>query len=244
MAAPLATLVPRPLRPVLGTLLALGLATGLAVLTRPLEPESPRDAWEDPDVDGPDAREPVAPSRAEAPLPAATPPGSPSYATAPAPHELAPARPHAPRPASSPARPSPHGAPEPSAPGPDAVVDAGPADTDDLGASAPEVRGVWPTDPEGIRSAIREAMPDLRECYAGWVAANPELHGVIKARFTITPSADGSEGRVTDVVAATSTLEQPFLEGCVLNVLGALRFEAPPDGPLTVSYPFILSSDR
>jgi hypothetical protein len=244
MAGPLTALVPRPLRPVLGTLVALALAAGLAVLTRPLQPEGPRDAWEDPDVDGPDARESSAPTRTEAPSPAATKAASPSRADASTPRGLPAARPHALAPTPSPTGPSPREAPEPAAPGPDVMVDAGPADTDDLGASAPEVRGVWPTDPEGIRSAIREAMPDLRECYAGWVAANPDLHGVIKARFTITPSADGSEGRVTDVVAATSTLDQPFLEGCVLNVLGALRFEAPTDGPLTVSYPFILSSDR
>jgi len=250
--ATLRSWIPRPLRPVAGTLAALALAAALAVLTRPLEPSPPAD--EEPTdpvaTETPAPRiEPARPGEPSAPAALrSTPPPAPGTAPSPpAPSNveratLAPPAPSRPQPRAGRVQPLPV---EARGPDPDVVADAGQAEgVDATAAGAGEVRGVWPTDPDGIRAAIGEAMPDLRECYAAWVQANPDLHGTIKARFTITPDDEGREGRVTDVVAADSTLEQPFLEGCVLNVLAGLRFEAPQGGPLTVSYPFVLSADR
>jgi hypothetical protein len=234
---PTPPILPRWLRPLLGAALALALAGASALLFRPLDPP----AQSGPAADAPASREraPAEPSSTAAP------------ASAPASH--APTAPHRPaqpiRPAADdPRAPRPALLAAPADEAPTVPIDAqGPdvdASTVSETADAPVVRGVWPTDPEGIRSAIREALPDLRECYQAWVQAHPELEGVVKASFTITAAPQGAEGRVSEVHLVESTLDQPFLEGCVLNVLSALHFEAPTDGPVTVTYPFILHADR
>lgn len=147
--------------------------------------------------------------------------------------------PLAPTPRLRPSPAPPEASPEPVAAEPDVAAGEAVETTD-----APVVRGVWPTDADGIRSAVREALPDLRQCYDAWLQAHPDLGGTVKASFTIAADADGAEAGVTEVHLQESTVGQPFLEGCVLNVLSALRFEPPPDGPVTVTYPFVLRSER
>lgn len=100
---------------------------------------------------------------------------------------------------------------------------------------------VWSVDRDGIQGAVREAVPDIRECYAAWLRDNPELTGKITVRFSI--EARGERGEVTSAALISSDLAHPLMEGCVLNVMRGLAFEAPPDGKVDVSYPFVLQTD-
>jgi len=103
------------------------------------------------------------------------------------------------------------------------------------------------TSREGIRAAIRAAIPDIRDCYDAWLQARPELGGRLAVRFTIesaggeaTGQDDGTDvpARVTNVRIVSSELDHGLLEGCVLNVTAGLRFRPPRGGKITVTYPF------
>ena len=97
-------------------------------------------------------------------------------------------------------------------------------------------------DRDGIRAAIRDAVPAIRECYDSWVRLDNKLQGRLSVRFTITRTDDGAEGRVTEASLQDSQLGQPFMEGCVLNVFQGLRFQAPPEGRTEVRYPLMFRS--
>jgi len=129
--------------------------------------------------------------------------------------------------ARAPAAPAPTSAP-PSSPIPDAP-------------SAPE-RMVWSVDRDGIQGAVREAVPDIRECYAAWLRDNPELTGKVTVRFVI--EARDERGEVTSAALVSSDMAHPLMEGCVLNVMRGLAFDAPPDGRVEVNYPFVLLTDE
>lgn len=113
--------------------------------------------------------------------------------------------------------------------------------------SAPDdaERMTWSVDRDGIQGAVREALPDIRECYQGWLRANPALAGKVTVRFTIaTDPDDGERGKVTKAALVASDVGHPLMEGCVLNVMAGLAFEAPLDGkPLDVNYPIILQTE-
>ena len=106
-------------------------------------------------------------------------------------------------------------------------------------------RMTWSVDRDGIQGAVREALPDIRECYEGWLRANPALAGKVTVRFTIATDADdGERGKVTKAALVASDVGHPLMEGCVLNVMAGLAFEAPSDGkPLDVNYPIILQTE-
>ncbi len=107
-------------------------------------------------------------------------------------------------------------------------------------------RMTWSVDRDGIQGAVREAVPDIRECYAGWLRANPALAGKVTVRFTIATDPDDAErGKVTRAALVASDVGHPLMEGCVLNVMSELAFEAPADGkPLDVNYPIILQTEE
>lgn len=99
-------------------------------------------------------------------------------------------------------------------------------------------------DRQGIQAAMRSGVEDIRGCYAEWLRMQPVLAGRIRVRFTID-SEDGEEGRVTEVsLAEDAGVGNVAMEGCVLSVVSDLRFDAPPEGPMNVTYPFtFVSSD-
>lgn len=120
-------------------------------------------------------------------------------------------------------------------------------------APAPVAAGAPPTTPEarptvdagvtyavdkdGIRSAIREKVPDLRDCYEPWLLANPELQGRIKVAFTIDEDPDTGLGHVSEIGVLDGGMDHLAMQGCVMNVFKDLRFEAPQHGPVKVNYP-------
>jgi hypothetical protein len=103
---------------------------------------------------------------------------------------------------------------------------------------------VYAVSAEGIRGAVTEALPKIKACYEGWVVANPALAGRLRVAFTITAEADAEDiARITEVHIQGSELDHGLLEGCVLNVVDGLSFDPPPDGAVTVTYPFHFSAE-
>jgi hypothetical protein len=121
----------------------------------------------------------------------------------------------------------------------DARSDADPED--------PEPRTIWSVDAQGIEAAVREAVPELKECYEEWLKLDPDIEGRVVFDLVIDVPLDGEAAEdgtplasITDLGIADSTLEHPFMEGCALNVFSDLWFSPPEDGPVQVTYPIVL----
>lgn len=128
------------------------------------------------------------------------------------------------------APPTASSAPTPTAP---AAVATTPAPTD---------AGVrFAVDREGIRAAMRSALPEVKDCYEAWLKLNPSLGGKLVVTLTIDTD-DGVEGRVSRIAPLDAGLGHVPFEGCVLSSLADLRFEPPLAGPVNVSYPFLFSA--
>ncbi len=100
-----------------------------------------------------------------------------------------------------------------------------------------------PVDEEGIDAAVFPRLRDIRDCYGAWLEVHPDLEGRIVVRFTVIGRDDvGVVDRIA-IVEGTSTGNTLF-EGCVMNVMSDLRFEAPPGGStVEVDYPFVFRSE-
>ncbi|MFT7578450.1 MAG: hypothetical protein ACI9MR_000108 [Myxococcota bacterium] len=107
-------------------------------------------------------------------------------------------------------------------------------------------RLIYATESEGIRAAMDSAKPAIRECYAGWLKANPDLAGRLVVTFTLAlredPAPNEDWAVVTNVAIPDSSLDHGFLEGCVKNAVSELRFEVP-EGALQISYPFAFAQE-
>ncbi len=88
---------------------------------------------------------------------------------------------------------------------------------------------------DGIQAAVREAKPELRECYESWLQQQPKLAGDVSINFVIDAN-DAGQGGVQRLSIVDGGLGHTMLEGCVLNVMGELSFERP-SSPLNVTYP-------
>ncbi len=100
----------------------------------------------------------------------------------------------------------------------------------------------YPTSKEGINDAIREELSEIRECYQSWLNMEPDLEGEVKVKFVISDVEGVGEVTSTEIMDQTTTSHTLF-EGCVLNVMSDLKFEAPEDGGVViVSYPFVFKS--
>lgn len=77
----------------------------------------------------------------------------------------------------------------------------------------------------------------IRDCYERALARDAELRGRVVVHFAIVPS-----GEVASACVASSTLESPWLEACMVRALQSWRFPALSRAdPLGVAYPFVLS---
>jgi len=184
------------------------------------------------------------------------PPVAPALSAAPAPVVTAPPahrEEHAPAPVRPPPPPQ---APAPSLTGPPSVPAPGSAlpptaATDEpsrgvaagAGTSAAADAGIpFRIDKDGIKSAIGEKIPELRQCYEDWLQANPTLAGRMKVSFTIAEDPQTGLGDVTQLEIADGDLDHFALQGCVMNVFKDLHFEAPANGPVRVNYPLNFSA--
>ena len=130
-------------------------------------------------------------------------------------------------------------APSPAAPVPQPSAPSITAPATPSGAIDGGVR--YPLDKDGIRAAVKSAIPDVKDCYESWLAMNPALGGRLVVKLTIDTD-DGVEGRVTRLSLADGGMGNVAFEGCALSSFSDLRFEPPLDGPMNVTYPLLFSS--
>lgn len=93
--------------------------------------------------------------------------------------------------------------------------------------------------PEAVRTAIREIMPGMRDCYEQGLAMDPALAGRLVLELTI--EAREGVGRIIDasIVEEATTLQAVLVQACVLDQLSGATFPAPRDhGAIAVRYPF------
>lgn len=96
---------------------------------------------------------------------------------------------------------------------------------------------------DGIKAAVQQELPQIRECYDAWLRQNPTLAGKIKVQFTITEIPGRDRARVMRVDIADAGFGHVMMEGCVRNVISGLRFERPRGGETRVSYPIDFSPE-
>ncbi len=90
-----------------------------------------------------------------------------------------------------------------------------------------------------IERVIREAQAaGFRRCYARGLQRNPNLGGKLDVGFVIEP-----DGRVERAWVERSTLGDPEVARCVLDLLAQQRFRAPEGGSVIVHYPLRFSAD-
>jgi TonB family protein len=93
---------------------------------------------------------------------------------------------------------------------------------------------------EVVRSAVTPRMRQVRRCYHTVRAPRAERAGRVVLRFVVSP-----DGAVEDASVATSTLEAPAVEQCILEQVRSWIFEAPGvDEPVVVTYPLDLGPRR
>jgi hypothetical protein len=96
-----------------------------------------------------------------------------------------------------------------------------------------------PFTPDSISQVVQAHQSLIQDCYEKMLAARDEkLQGRLMTRFVITPAG---AVRGAQVEKKGTTLKDKELHGCVVGVLGKLRFPKPPDAKShPVEYPFNL----
>lgn len=126
---------------------------------------------------------------------------------------------------------------------PNAPPASAPAPSSSGTEASGEAPSVFAPVPAGIRQAMQQARPALRDCYEDWLRMQPGLGGRLVTEFIIAVPEDKNAtlAEVKEVKLADTSIKHPMLEGCVLNVIGDLQFEVP-DDDVSVAYPFQFSS--
>ncbi|MFN3202735.1 MAG: AgmX/PglI C-terminal domain-containing protein [Bradymonadia bacterium] len=111
---------------------------------------------------------------------------------------------------------------------------------------------IWSLDKEGVVGAMKEIKPHIEECYDGWAKRTEDpIEGRVAIQFTIdapdveegsdTEAAQDRPGQIKAVKIVQSDLDHSALEGCIVNSIEGVKFQAPESGePLEVTYPFLL----
>lgn len=106
-----------------------------------------------------------------------------------------------------------------------------------------EAHSIWPATAQGIRSAVEELEPQLRECYLGWKLEAPDLEGEVIVVLTVSPNdTDPGLGTVTEATLEDTSLDHEWMEACVLSVMSGIELEDPPADGLMISYPLRFSN--
>jgi hypothetical protein len=108
------------------------------------------------------------------------------------------------------------------------------------GSTAPTPKGPHTHDPgrgiEDIKAIVVAHRPDARACYDKALPSHPGIQGDLVIQWTIDP-----KGAVTKISLDTSksTITEPSVVSCVMDVIKAISFAASPGGFETnASYPF------
>lgn len=87
---------------------------------------------------------------------------------------------------------------------------------------------------DAIDAEVRARLIDLRACYETRVEQEPELAGIVVARFVI-----GDDGRARDIELRWDGIDDAELAGCLTGVIETTGFPAAPSGEaIAVTYPF------
>lgn len=89
-------------------------------------------------------------------------------------------------------------------------------------------------DNSAINKVVRSHKTSIRMSYEKYLKRVPDLTGKITVRFTISAS-----GRVTSVQILENTTGNKNLERDIARKVKMWRFEAVPEGDVTVTYPFL-----
>ena len=89
-----------------------------------------------------------------------------------------------------------------------------------------------------VRRIVRRHINEVRFCYEQALNAQPGLEGRVNAHWVITPT-----GAVESAEITSSTLGAPTVESCIASAVRRWTFPSSDDEqPVTVDYPFVLSS--
>jgi hypothetical protein len=104
-----------------------------------------------------------------------------------------------------------------------------------IGAKAPRKGSL---DKEVVRAVILSHIPAVRACYEATTGTRPYPEGRVFARFAID-----AHGLVRDSCLASSTLNRPDGERCVVDEILGWRFPEPVGGGwVVVQYPFVFKA--
>ncbi|MFT3693652.1 MAG: hypothetical protein QM831_10965 [Kofleriaceae bacterium] len=95
-----------------------------------------------------------------------------------------------------------------------------------------------------IRSAMREVLPLLAECYNQAAPQLPEKHLQVEAKITLT--GDPDIGTVIDAHQITDDKGRPILasfDDCLRDTMQQLALPALAADKLEITYPFVFSTD-
>jgi RNA polymerase sigma factor (sigma-70 family) len=102
---------------------------------------------------------------------------------------------------------------------------------------------------EEVRATMRTTIPEVKRCFEALLEKEPNAGGLLVIRFVIA-ERDGV-GRVSEATvvpqdrdAGAPELIAPLTEQCILNALVSTPFPIPTGGPVTISYPFVLTPGR
>ena len=84
-----------------------------------------------------------------------------------------------------------------------------------------------------IRRAVMAIHGDLRACYLGALARQPDLQGTVSTQFVVGPI-----GELTQI--AVTGAGDDVLHTCMADALAATAAASEPEGPVTVNMPFTL----
>lgn len=93
-------------------------------------------------------------------------------------------------------------------------------------------------DREIIAQYIKTQLGQILYCYERQLSANPDIHGKVAVKFTISGT-----GQVIAQNIGDTTLKNQPVEGCILNKISKWKFPEPKGGTkVVVTYPFLFKS--
>lgn len=100
-----------------------------------------------------------------------------------------------------------------------------------------KLSGSGKLDKDIIRRIVRAHINEVRHCYNQGLVRDDEMGGRVTIGFAI-----GSDGRASKPTVEKSTLSDELVGNCIAKAVKRWKFPKPQgDGPVMVSYPFILN---
>jgi TonB family protein len=104
-------------------------------------------------------------------------------------------------------------------------------------SQAPAVDGEM--DPALISKEVRYRLGAIKACYQRALRRKPDLAGMVKVRWTITPA-----GTVSGVEVEEDGMGDAEVASCIKGLVRRWRFVAPSSGSVDVVYPFMFRTSK